>query len=123
MCRGLIILFVLSTMALSCDYFNDRPVQFVGNLYIWSPDGGNRKSLDLKTGERSYSVIDIGGTVLVALGNDSLIYIKSDAQEYRAYHLIKHERGEKITSNKVIDSVDFIKFEKSSDFKYKYYSK
>jgi hypothetical protein len=121
--RIVIALFVLSSTALSCDYFNDRPVPFVGNLYIWSPDGGNRKSLDLKIGEGSYSVIDIGGTVLIALGNNSLIYIKADSEEDQAYHLIKHERGEKIISNKVIDSVDFIKFEKSNNFKYKYYSK
>lgn len=123
MYRILIALFVFCNMTTSCDYFNEQPIQLIGNLYTWSMEGSNRKSLYLKTSESTYSILDIGGTISVALGNDSLIYIKSGAEQYFNHLKIMHQSGQKIINIKNIDSVDFIKFEQSGNFKYSYYSK
>ncbi len=117
-----ILLFVV-LIFFSCDYANEPSVQLVGKAYLWSMDGSNRKSLYYKTGESSYSMVDASGTVTTALANDSLIYLKCDLQEIPAWHLIKHEAGEKIMSIKNIDSTEFIQFEKSKTYKYTYYSK
>jgi hypothetical protein len=121
-CR-MILFAVTMLMYSSCDYFNDSPVHLVGKTYLLSLDGGNRKSLYYKTGEGEYSMVDASGTVTTALANDSLIYLKCDLQPNPAWHLVKHEKGEKIFSIKNIDSLDFARFERSGDFKYSYYSK
>lgn len=118
-----IILFVFVLIFSACDYFNDTPIKLVGKTYLLSMDGGNRKSLYYKTGEGTFSMVDASGTVTTALANDSLIYLKCDFQANPAWHLIKHELGEKIMSIKNIDSTEFIKFEGSKTFKYSYYSK
>ena len=118
-----IILFVFVLIFSACDYFNDTPVKLVGKTYLLNMDGGNRKSLYYKTGEGTFSMVDASGTVTTALANDSLIYLKCDFQANPAWHLIKHEFGEKIMSIKNIDSTEFIKFEESKTFKYSYYSK
>ena len=118
-----IILFVFVLIFSACDYFNDTPIKLVGKTYLLSMDGGNIKSLYYKTGEGSYSMVDASGPVTIALANDSLIYLKCDFQAKPAWHLIKHELGEKIMSIKNIDSTEFIQFEKSKTFKYTYYSK
>jgi len=123
MIRYRVILFVSVLGFSSCDYLNDSPIHLVGKTYLWSEGGGNRKSLYYKTGESTYSGIDVSGTVTTALANDSLIYVKCGFQQFPAWHLIKHESGEKIISLKNIDSADFIKFEKGKTFKYSYYSK
>lgn len=117
------ILFVCILLFSACDYFNDTPVKLVGKTYLLSMDGGNLKSLYYKTGERSYSMVDASGPVTTALANDSLIYLKCGFQATPAWHLIKHEFGEKIMSIKNIDSTEFIQFEKSKTFKYTYFSK
>jgi predicted DNA-binding protein (MmcQ/YjbR family) len=123
MLRILIISFSLILYFASCDYLNKSPEKLVGKVYLWSTDGSNRKILNLKTGESSYSPLEINGTVSTALANDSLIYITGEFQELTVYYLIEHENGEKIINIKIIDSVSFIKFEQSKNFKYAYHSK
>ena len=118
-----IILFAFVFLATSCDYFNESPKKLTGKIYLWSMDGSDRKSLNIKMGDSFYSPVNISGTVSTALANDSLIYVKCDFQQYPVYHLIKHEAGEKIINIKTIDSLEFIKFERSKTFNYSYYSK
>jgi hypothetical protein len=123
MLRILLISFSLILCITSCDYLNESPEKLVGKVYLWSTDGSNRKILNLKTGENSYSPLGINGTVSIALASDSLIYVKSEFQESPIYHLIKHESGEKVINIETINSISFIKFEQSKNFKYSYHSK
>jgi hypothetical protein len=121
--RNRVILFVFVLLFTGCDYFNDTPIQLVGKTYLLSLDGGNRKSLYYKTGEGEFSMIDASGTVTTALANDSLIYLKCDQQPNPQWHVITHEKGEKIMTINNIDSIDFVKFEAGRAFTYSYYSK
>ncbi len=118
-----VILFVFVILFTGCDYFNDTPIQLVGKTYLLSMDGGNRKSLYYKTGEGEFSMVDASGSVTTALANDSLIFLKCDQQPVPQWHLITHEKGEKIMTIKNIDSIEFTQFEKNKGYKYSYYSR
>jgi hypothetical protein len=62
----------------------------------------------------------INENVVLALGNDSVIYVKSTAPNATRFYSIKHDKGEKVLNVKDTDSFYFSISTKGKKFEYVY---
>lgn len=100
----------------------DNPTVFVGKIYLQHSRGDTyliyTKS-DISKGGYMYDVI-VKENVVLALGNDSVIYVKTEIANATRFYMIKHNKGETLLDVKDMDSLNFIKSIKGKEIEYMY---
>lgn len=115
-----IIYFFLLFLSSCLDMFDKAPEKFIGNIYMRTSPGSTDNFLIYgenyhKNG--TYTSI-INEPVLAALGNDSVIYIKSRFLNAANYYLITHDREGVLLKVNAIDSIKYQKSTEGKKFKY-----
>jgi hypothetical protein len=117
------LLFLLSLQ--SClDMFDKAPEKFVGNVYVrTSPNNGEAFFMYGKDYKRNgtYTLV-INEPLLAAVGNDSIIYLKTQFMSIINYYFIKHKEGKTLSKTVTIDSIQYNGLTKGVEFKYKYFT-
>ena len=119
----ILILSLIVFVFQSClDMFEEKPSNFVGKIYVLNSDGYTYliySDSDLDKGGYIYSRI-VNENLVNALGNDSVILIKTKIQNNFNYYLVRHAGGNKVISVNNIDSLGFLKYVQGKIFKYSY---
>lgn len=117
-----IILFLAVLSLQSClDMFDESPKVFTNKIFLHESTGGQYLIFAENYEKDGIYNFVLGEPVLEAMGNDSIIYVKSNFKEEAHYHTIKHNKGEKILAIKVIDSLSYTRLIGGKNFKFLYF--
>ena len=100
----------------------EDPTVFVGKIYVQHSQGYTfliYTTSDVGKGGYTCERI-VNENVALALGNDSIIYVKSTAANVTRFYSIKHAKGEKVLGVKDTDSINFSLSTKGKKFEYVY---